>query len=290
MTNKLPEIGDFFRLKPPCEESEENYRIEVVYISGDLIYYKVPSSKYLDYIRLERFWDDFEPLPKEQEEVAISKKETTIEFDVAKMCVAKEELKGKLTELKEVMKYHVIGDSHYELNDLVRESLDLINALDDMGKKDDNLPMKEEDDGKCWSDPVEEDLLECDNCLKKGEDVSYSENNGMEGNFCNFGCEPIKKTEESLPKSIWKDVSELPEENHENWHYLVRWNNGEVELNGFDVNDRCFNYLDGTILCNSEIVEFCTLTDFITEHKQTKELAEQNTKDIAEMKLKMEGR
>ena len=219
--------------------------------------------------------------------MAISKKETTIEFDVAKMCVAKEELKEELDISFDLSSRPPIYQGLYV------KAQNILNALEpitDIGKKDDNLPMKEEDDGKCWSDPVEEDLLECDNCLKKGEDVSYSENNGMEGNFCNFGCEPIKKTEESLPKSIWKDVSELPEENHENWHYLVRWNNGEVELNGFDVNDRCFNYLDGTILCNSEIVEFCTLTDFITEHKQTKELAEQNTKDIAEMKLKMEGR
>lgn len=43
---------------------------------------------------------------------------------------------------------------------------DLVNILDpikedktDMSKKDDNLPMKEDY------------LLECDNCLKKGEDV-----------------------------------------------------------------------------------------------------------------------
>jgi len=283
--NKLPEIGDIFRLKPPCEESEENYRIEVVYISGDVIHYRLPSSDFLDYIYLERFWDDFEPLlPKEQEEVAISKKETTIEFDVAKMCVAKEELKEELDISFDLSSRPPIYQGLYV------KAQNLVNALDDMGKKDDNLPMKEEDDGKCWSDPVEEDLLECDNCLKKGEDVSYSENNGMEGNFCNFGCEPVKKTEESLPKSIWKDVSELSVNLCESIFYRI---GEEIHLGRVDGG----NEEEASIYCSITdefvdkyyIEEVCLLTDFITEHKQTKELAEQNTKDIAEMKLKMEG-
>ena len=276
--NKLPEIGERYINK-------EGYIaaiaiIEDIKCDGDVIHYCDDNGR-LHKVSLEWFNKIFKPLPKEQEEdiqeeinlaydIAYDKgyKDAQNTYDVAKMCVAKEDVKRLLKDYD--FDWEVEGIQFRSmLEGLMMAAQNLIIELDpikedktDIGKKADNLPMKEEDDGKCWSDPVEEDLfpveedlLECDNCLKKGEDVSYSENNGMEGNFCNFGCEPIKKTEESLPKSIMTL--------------------GVFLSSNYDL-DLLFNPFSPQILIK--------IISRYLEYQQ-----EQNTKDIAEMKLKMEG-
>ena len=68
------------------------------------------------------------------------------------------------------------------------------------------------------------------------------------------------------PKSIWKDVSELPEEFDE---IAILWkdDNGNVAIGGyFREKDRC----GGIAMGNLEKKKFCTLTEYINDQEQFK--------------------
>ena len=242
LDNKLPEIGSryIFRLKK---------------------WQPAGQPVFLD---IEAELVNFRPLPKEQEEVAISKKETTIEFDVAKMCVAKEEMKRGLATYKGA----IFPRKFYNL------AQNLVNSLDPI-KEDKHLTATEIENRMSNPDPDSPVAKIFDEFLEPYKNVLEKVLKEYETDM----------KEESLPKSIWKDVSELKEWRSV-WKQLIVRGNGE---------DRIFqSYSDGVFYQEDadsdhwyveDGMKYCYLQDFITEHNQTKELAEQNTKDIMEMKL-----
>lgn len=68
------------------------------------------------------------------------------------------------------------------------------------------------------------------------------------------------------PKSIWKDVSELPDQSH---YIYLKWNDGEIIPAHYFCN-KYFRLQNGNDveLDDSRIVKFCTLTDYINNTEE----------------------
>lgn len=109
--NKLPEIGERYY----CSGSGGYYiNVTSIDVDDETIFYSYNwgnSTIRETWIRTKDFWSTFEPLPKEQEEdiqeeinlaydIAYDKgyKDAQNTYDVAKMCVAKEDVKRLLKD------------------------------------------------------------------------------------------------------------------------------------------------------------------------------------------------
>ena len=191
-----------------------------------------------------------------------TKKETTIEddaswtwepqFDVAEMLLAKEELRGKISNLfqsglEEPYNEKRLKESHQAV---AYAAQTLVSTLDQI--KEDKTDMKEESD---YPNEVEED------CPNEQAALNWGINEE----------EPVKKTEESLPKSIWKDVSELPESF--SGQLVIRMKDGMMGIcyykNGY-FNISCVlnddhRSFDRITAVKENVESYQLLTDFITE-------------------------
>ena len=65
-------------------------------------------------------------------------------------------------------------------------------------------------------------------------------------------------------KSIWKPISELPVNKYQ--QLIIRWDNGENEIATYDTDEDYFMSLDlASQYCDSELREWCELSDFINQ-------------------------
>lgn len=113
---------------------------------------------------------------------------------------------------------------------------------------------------------------------KKSEDITKEESDAW-NKFCNFA--PLSE-ESDKPKSIWKDVSELPEDFEdgiiETYASLLnisgRYSIGQINKKGF--------YGFGGLTNEPDIKRFCFLADFINSFEQLQNKVEEMERKIKE--------
>lgn len=151
----------------------------------------------------------------------------------------------QLEEAKDDLKYHLQITEYYDkaiaLDDIKEAAQNLLNALDDQ-KESNNHQISKEAPAKACTDS---------------------------------GCDDNDKL--SNKDSIWKDISELPN-NKFGADFLAEWVNGDTELARYDNNNECFvdRCNRDTAFDDEHLVRYCTLTDFINQQ-------EQNTKRIEKL-------
>lgn len=177
-----------------------------------------------------------------------------------KVGIAKVELKDELEDWRCSGVWPAPDTRHRGVFD---KAQNLVNAMDEY-----NIPEKGDSGilGYTETAEIKPEVLEA---LK-----AFTENVRAESFSTNSGVfNDLSRKLESKPKSIWKDVSELPEK-HElliSFELLVKYKDGKIKLKKYlkkDFYSREFGY-DFEV---TEIQSFCFLTDFIDsfEHLQNK--------------------
>ena len=119
---------------------------------------------------------------------------------------------------------------------------------------EDNIEIKPE-----WTKPL---IVAVDEGKEGGDKTIYTVREGNKIVYCG----EENPFPEKNAKSIWKDVSELPDQSH---YIYLKWNDGEIIPAHYFCN-KYFRLQTGNDveLDDSRIVKFCTLTDYINNTEE----------------------
>jgi hypothetical protein len=229
MTSKLPEVGQIFRYKNPTE-SEKLDEFEILRAEKYLITFVAKGWTCSNALSTSTFLRIFEPLPDQP----TSAKNAQVPTTEKSSAVNSENL------------------SKFDQDKVTR-----LEVIDDKGRSYTNLNVKDlkfsyQDEGRtlkifCGKKPVEEEKkIDVSDTLKKLNT-------------------PWKDWRKPEPKSIWKPVSELPEDFFK--QCLIKRRSGSIEIEILSGQKSYDNYDNKSF----EPIAYCDITDLINSFEELEE-------------------
>jgi hypothetical protein len=269
---KLPEVGKRYKSK------RINYGdVKIMIVDKELDSYVFKNKHgYGCHSDLDRFHDYFEELPNQEEiketkadsktishQVYIKNDPNPLNYTASYTVPINGKLESKLhfgervEKAKEEVKYHLRIKHYFDykaaVEDLKKATQNLLEALEET---------KDLDSRKERFDKVKGAKIVLYPSLSPTHKEKIPESDMADALFYGVDCALKEK-----PKSIWKDVSELPETTS---HIIAKDCLGRYSV--FESNNKMIlNLKDGGIVNQDIISKFCLLSDYINDQEQFKQ-------------------